>query len=42
MIKSMYHLPFQRRHEFNAVKLTSIKSFPPFRVGGPFVFQLLT
>ena len=43
--KSMYHLPFQRRHELNAVKLTSIQSFqsfPPFGVGGPFVFQLHT
>ena len=36
--KSMYHLPFQRKHELNAVKLASAQSFPPFGVGGPFVF----
>ena len=38
----MYHLPFQRIHELNAVKLTSIQSFLPLGVGGTFVFQLHT
>ena len=38
----MYHLSFQKRHELNAARLTGIQSFPPFRVGGPFVFQLDT
>ena len=38
----MYHLPFQRTHELSAVKLTNIQSFPPFGVGGSFVFQLHT
>ena len=30
MIKSMYHLIFQRKHESNAVDLTSTQSFSPF------------
>ena len=32
----MYHLIFLRKHELNAVNLTSTQSFPPF------VFQLHT
>ena len=42
VIKSMCHFSFQRRHELNTVKLASIQSFPPFGVGGSFVFQLHT
>ena len=26
----MYHLIFRRKHELNAVNLTSTQSFPPF------------
>ena len=37
----MYHLPFQKRHELNAVNLTDIQSFLPFGVGVVF-FQLHT
>ena len=38
----MYDLIFQRKHELNAVKLTSIQSFSSFWGGGPFVVQLHT
>ena len=38
----MYHFPFQKRHEVNAVELTSIQSFLPLGVDAPFAFQLHT
>ena len=30
IVKLTYHLIFQRKHELNAVNLTSAQSFPPF------------
>ena len=38
--KQCINLPFRRRHDLNAVKLTRIHSLPAFGVGGSFVFQL--
>ena len=42
MIKSMYQLIFLRKHELNALHLTSTYFFPPFGEVVLLVFQLHT